>query len=405
MDKQIIKSLLNYDFWSHHKLKLVASLFSEEYRELYEVITKAHNKYQKDLTTDELLALWKIDNPLATRAEETVLASIIDSISLTDSMSEEVTSEVVDNLWKREIGRKIGSLGIAITEGREEAFQNLRKLMEDVLEGFKPDDFGLPVTDDVMELLAFTSNDNRWQFNIKSLSDKVYGPGPSDFVIVLARPETGKTAFAVSLAAGPQGWCSQGARVLYLGNEEDVRRTKLRAVMAYTGMTKEQVVKSPIIASTKYNEIANNLIMKEIHGWDTIKVEAYIEEIKPDIVIFDQIDKISIEGNFAATHERLGELYIWGRAIGARYNCAVVGISQASNDAEGKTVITPDMAEGSKTRKFAEGDVILGVGKLPDNADGSVNPARFITVGKNKITGWHGTITCMIEPQISRYVD
>ncbi len=84
---------------------------------------------------------------------------------------------------------------------------------------------------------------------------------------------------------------------------------------------------------------------------------------------------------------------------------ALWGMSQASNDGHNKTIITPEMAEGSKTGKYAEADLFLGIGKYPDEADGDDNFVRFITVGKNKINGWHGTVTCKLERQIHRYVD
>ena len=61
--------------------------------------------------------------------------------------------------------------------------------------------------------------------------------------------------------------------------------------------------------------------------------------------------------------------------------------------------------EGSKTGKFAEADLIIGVGCHAVGVNEEADTTRHLTVGKNKITGWHGTIVCLIEPQVSRYVD
>lgn len=382
-----------------------ASLFSEEIRELFEVLEKAHNNYTKDLSTSELFALWKNDNPVATRAEIDAVHVLINDIDHTEEMSEEVTSDIIDGLWKRETGRKIGALGIAISEGRQEAFDRLKKLLEDVSDGFKPDDFGELVTDDILALLAISGDENRWKFNINSLKTRVSGIGPGEFMIVFARPETGKTAFVVSLAASPVGWVEQGAKVMYLGNEEDARRTKLRAVMAYTGMTKDEIIAHPKKATKLYEKIAPNLIMMGIHDWDNIKIEAFIEEHNPDIVIIDQLDKINFLTKTEKTVDKLGEIYIWFRQLGVKHSFAPIALSQASVDAEGKTILTPDMMENSKTRKYAEGDLIVGIGKFPDPQDGSDNSLRFLTIGKNKLNGWHGTEICKIEPFLSRYVD
>jgi hypothetical protein len=29
---------------------------------------------------------------------------------------------------------------------------------------------------------------------------------------------------------------------------------------------------------------------------------------------------------------------------------------------------------------------------------------RYLTIGKNKLNGWHGTVSCYLQDKISRYV-
>ena len=81
----------------------------------------------------------------------------------------------------------------------------------------------------------------------------------------------------------------------------------------------------------------------------------------------------------------------------------MIGVSQASADASGKLDLTFDMMENSKTGKAAEADVIIGVGfrnQLDIDQD-----IRSVAVSKNKITGYHGKMTCKIIPELSRYID
>jgi hypothetical protein len=78
----------------------------------------------------------------------------------------------------------------------------------------------------------------------------------------------------------------------------------------------------------------------------------------------------------------------------------LIGVSQASNDASGRTRLDYSMMEGSKIGKAAEADLIIGIGK--DQDDESIT--RYLTVSKNKLSGWHGTILAQIQPEISRYV-
>ena len=75
----------------------------------------------------------------------------------------------------------------------------LQSLIERVGDGFIEDDFGEPTTDNIYELLAETSNENKCKFNIETLSRHLYGIGGGDFMLVAARPETGKSAFVISL--------------------------------------------------------------------------------------------------------------------------------------------------------------------------------------------------------------
>jgi hypothetical protein len=78
-----------------------------------------------------------------------------------------------------------------------------------------------------------------------------------------------------------------------------------------------------------------------------------------------------------------------------------VAVSQASADAEGRYEVTFSMMENSRTGKAAEADLIIGVGKS-DTVD-SEDHSRGICISKNKITGWHGTIGAILDPQTSRY--
>jgi hypothetical protein len=77
-------------------------------------------------------------------------------------------------------------------------------------------------------------------------------------------------------------------------------------------------------------------------------------------------------------------------------------MSQASNEARGKTRLSPFEMEGSKIGKSAELDLIIGIGAL--ESDGEPDMTRYLTIGKNKLNGYHGTVTCYLQGEISRYV-
>jgi len=402
MDQSLLKSCLRNSFYKENKAKLRKSLFEDSRKEVFETIVSMHEKFEKDITPLELFAYWKAKNPTATGSWSVEIQDVMNSVAESESINDAIAIEVIENLWRQHIGLDIANLGIKMSEGDASAMDTLNNLLTRVSNGYLPDDFGEPVTDDIYELLATVSNDNRFKFNLDTLSKEVYGIGRSEFGVIAAYSNVGKTAFAISLCAGPSGFCQQGAKVCYIANEEIGKKTKLRAIQAYTGMTVEEIEFDPQSASARYLGIKDRLIFVDAQGWDIQTLEAYLDKQQPDVVIVDMADKVALVDKFNSGHERLRELYYRLREAAKKFNCAILGLSQASAEAEGKTRITMSMMEGSKLGKAAESDIMLGIGRMND-AEMPDDPTRWITVMKNKISGWHGTIICSLNQNTSRY--
>ena len=407
MDTKILKSILDKEFYTEQKPNLSPMLFAEEMREAYEIIAQAHQKYNNNLSPADIMALWKTKNPVASNADSQEFEDLITQIETTEPLSPGVVSDVVNGLWQRYIGTKVANIGVEMADGNATAMERLASLVDQSKQGFLPTDFGEKTTKDIEKLLAGVSNDNRYEFNIATLSRHVYGVGPREFAVIFALPETGKTAFLVSICCAPGGFCDQGAKVIYLGNEEDTGRTMLRAIQAHAGVTREQVIADPISARREFDEIEDLFDMNEIQDWDLSKIEAYVEQERPDILIIDQADKVNINGSFNASHERLRELYRRLRETAKKYDCALIAVSQASNDAKGRTRLSGFDMEGSKIGKMAETDLVIGIGRHEqgDVDDTEPDTTRYLTVSKNKLSGWHGTVICNIQPDVSRYTE
>ena len=264
-----------------------------------------------------------------------------------------------------------------------------------------PQDDIEPVPTDLDTLLEFAENEECWHFNIPSLSKVVRGGKAGEFMIAFARPEIGKTAFYVSLVASPNGFCCQGADVHIITNEEPARRTMLRAVSAYTGFDNDAIFMHRKQAREKFSEISANLTMLDNVDASIEWLDKYCADKKPHIIIIDQLDKLNVMGAFARTDEKLREIYTKFREVCKRRDVFGIGISQASADAEARTNVTYAMMENSKTGKAAEADLIIGIGKsdITDNEDSR----RYLTISKNKLTGFHGNIVCNLNTDLSRY--
>lgn len=405
MDKALLKTLLSSEFYQANKTKMRQSLFTGNNAEVYKTIAQAQDKYDQDVNTNDILAIWATNNPVATVSEKEDFADTLAEVREQTPLTQEIARDVIGDLWRKETGRDVTNLGIQMAEGHSDAMAKLKSLIERTSEDYLPDDFGEPTTDDLYELLAQTSDESRWKFNINQLSRNVYGLGPSEFMIIFARPETGKSALAVSLCAAPDGFCQQGAKVLYIGNEEATRRTKLRAIQSFTGMTTTDIQANPDLASSRYLAIRDRLIMKDAQEWDMTMLDGYVARIKPSILVVDQLDKINISGQFGGTHEKLREIYRQARELAKRHECGIIAVSQASAEAEGRVRLDFSMMENSRTGKAAEADLICGVGKSSGEDDDGPDPTRFLQISKNKLSGWHGQIICNLQAEITRYVD
>ena len=148
------------------------------------------------------------------------------------------------------------------------------------------------------------------------------------------------------------------------------------------------------------NEIEPNLKLLEGRGITLSEIEKFIDIHKPDVVMVDQLDKVVINGNFARTDEKLRALYEGARTIAKKQQVLFWSVSQASYDAQGRQEVDFSMLENSRTGKAAEADIIIGIGK---NFGEEEDYVRHLCISKNKLNGWHGTVTCSIDIYRARY--
>ena len=393
--------MLQKDFYEENKNRVLRSMFPAELSDLYDTIVTGHKEYNRDLTVTEVRELFKVHNPTTTRAKYEVVSDMLTDIHKLSNIGQDVAKDVLQRMWQQEIGRNIADMGLAIMEGSPEKITEVRRLVEKSEEGFVPQDDIEPVPTDLDTLLEFAENEECWHFNIPSLSKVVRGGKAGEFMIAFARPEIGKTAFYVSLVASPNGFCCQGADVHIITNEEPARRTMLRAVSAYTGFDNDAIFMHRKQAREKFSEISANLTMLDNVDASIEWLDKYCADKKPHIIIIDQLDKLNVMGAFARTDEKLREIYTKFREVCKRRDVFGIGISQASADAEARTNVTYAMMENSKTGKAAEADLIIGIGKsdITDNEDSR----RYLTISKNKLTGFHGNIVCNLNTDLSRY--
>ena len=399
MEKELIKLLLNKNFYNKNKSKLTKEFFTNGTGALYETIQSAHQDSDQDLSIGEVSTLHlEVYNPALSKAARDNFDVLINEIKDIELPNEKIAQNIIRSLFKRGIAQHVAQIATDIYNGSDIDFSEIKKHLDVTFEEVNEYEY---VTGNIDNLLDQLKDNTKWKFNLEPLRDKVNGVGDGNLVIIFARPEAGKTAFWVNLVSGVDGFASQGAKVCALINEEPAVRTQMRIINAHTGMTFDEIRADSKEANTKWAEVRQNIKILDTVDWSLDDVDEFVQKENPDILVVDQLDKVNVKGSFARTDEKLRAIYTGAREIAKRNNCCVIAVSQASADGQGKFDLTFDMMEGSKTGKAAEADVIIGVGHR-DKLD-TDERVRSLAISKNKITGWHGQLVCTIVPELSRY--
>ena len=406
MELSLIRSLMNKEFYNDHRgARCPDRLFSKDARKIKQSLDRAMERYSRDITPDEVQALFMADNPTMTTATKQGFDALFDKIKREPPMGADIAQDVLSKLFQRVIGEDIASLGVDYVSGSKSSLEPLRHLLEQYGDDFTPN-LNIEWDDiDMDTLMSKADLEARWSFNISSLTRKVDGVNDGHLIEVGARPNTGKTSFHASLIASPQGFAHQGANCIILCNEEGYHRVGARYLTAATGMTMKEIKDNPTKARDLYAPVKERIKIKDATGRDMAWVESICKTYKPDIVLLDMGDKFAKTAGFARTDEALKANAVHARMIAKQHECAIFYMSQLSADAEGKVLLNQSMMEGSRTGKAAEADLMILIAKNPP-VDGQEeeDAQRHLNVVKNKLTGWHGVVHCELEYKTARYL-
>ncbi len=339
-----------------------------------------------------------------------MLSNIFSKASESD-VRDNVLGDFFSSLRKREIARELALASLAVVEGRSDE-SSLFELFSQLQESTSSDDNESSefVTDDLEEIYNETWKSPGLRWRLDSLNKRLGSLRKGNFGFIFSRPETGKTTFLSSeVTFMAQQLTKESGPILWFNNEQEGKQVKIRMYQAMLGADLPSLMSNRKENQQKYLDLTNGKLLlidsAEIHKR---YVEQLCKELKPSLIIFDQIDKIK---GFAADREdlRLGAIYIWARELAKQY-CPTIGVCQADGTAEGVKWLTMDHVSNAKTAKQAEADFIIGIGCVHDPVFEFV---RFINISKNKLQGdedsdpklRHGRFECLIRPDIARYED
>ena len=406
MELALIRTLMNKEFYERHKgIRCPDKIFTKDTRKIKQALDNAMQDYKTDLTTSDLEALFFSFNQSLTTSNKEVYRTLFSRFTKEQPMNTQIAEEVLSKLFQQVVGEEVANLGFDYVNGTANSLEPMRKILDAYQDDFTPN---LKIEwDDISfdTLLKASEVQSQWTFNIPSLKRKVEGISGGHFIIVGARPNTGKTSFHASVVASPNGFAHQGAKCIVLCNEEMYDRVGGRYLCAASSMSLKEINANQALARSRYSPVNKNIKIKDSMGKDLAWVEAIVKQDRPDIVILDMGDKFALKTS-DKSDVYLKEAAIYARNIAKQYNCAVIWMSQLSAEAEGRVRVDQSMLEGSRTGKAAEADLIVLLARNPITDESEEeDKQRHLVVAKNKLTGgWHGTIHCNLDGERSQYL-
>ncbi len=246
------------------------------------------------------------------------------------------------------------------------------------------------------DILEKTSPQHKVPILPKSLNDRLGGGAfRGHHVLVFARPEVGKTTFALNLLRAPAG---AGRRCLYIGNEDPLKESIIpRSISAFSGEPFSAAESGRLLREANNRGLSNVTFVAAFPG-SVAEVGELVADYKPEFVVIDQV------GNFNAKDDsytlQLGKAMRGIRTITKKSGCVTVSLHQAGDSASNKLDLDLGDVSWSNTDMAAQADLMIGIGC---NKYYESQNLRRLTVVKNKITGWHGYVDVEIDPVLSRF--
>lgn len=207
-------------------------------------------------------------------------------------------------------------------------------------------------------------------------------------ILIFARPECGKTLFAINLVAG---FLSQKLDVLYVGNEEPVADIRDRIRGRLLKLSKSQIRSDRAASAARLRQSQSGSI-GITEGTTFQQVRKALHSRPVDVVVIDQIRNMRLKSD-----SRTSELEAAGieaRSIAKEHSVLVVSVTQAGDSASGKVYLEMSDVDSSKTGIPASADLMIGIGA--DEAM-KVNGLLGLSLPKNKLSGLHDKFTCTVN--------
>ena len=300
-----------------------------------------------------------------------------------DNLPEDVSPEnVVKDLLDTKRRSKGNFLCAAIQDGDSKKIDPLLEEYHELLHATKLGRSEIRWTEDDEEMGQRLDRENLIKIAPQSLNEKCKGgAGKGDHIVVFGRPEAGKTMLTVNMVAG---FLKFNKTVLYIGNEEDTYKTRKRIICNLANCTPDQYEEERARAlQTAKERGLDRLRICHLNPGTIPEIEELVKEVRPDVLVLDQIRNISWGGKGGDSMvTKLEQLGIAVRAILGKYDCLGVSVTQARDSEHAGPWLRLEDIDSSRTGLPGQADLIVGVGV--DDSLVATNQ-RAISLCKNKL--------------------
>lgn len=384
---------------SHHLLRtyIDPKLYSRESQIIFGFVKDYYDRDDSTASVDRSLLAEIMASTLTNQKHTEKFLDIVDEAYALDTSDANVR-QVILLAKQKELGTE---LAMAIANGREH--EDLVDKYKEILRYTSLDEMherGVEnyTIDDLEHILGVESDGSRkLRVYPLSLSDRLDGGlSGSDALILIARPNQGKTAAVLTMAGG---FARQGAEGIIFSNEERPFRLYVRQLSNLTGLSGAEV-KSDIKRARDLAEQMGfgNIRFISLSPGSPREIEAYVDKYQPRWFFVDQLRNLNVKGE-NVTNQLEGAAKAV-RTIAKKYDAVAISVTQAGDSAEGKSVLNMSDIDSSKTGIPGACDVILAIGS---NEQQKAQGIRIFSLPKNKL-GEEANFPVRFNQSLSKYV-
>ena len=139
MELALIRSLMDKEFYDNHRgSKCPSRLFSKDVRKIKATIDNAMDRYSRNITPNEIEALFMATNSTLTTAQKEAYSHLFQQIVKEKPMGADVAQDVLSKLFQQVIGEDIANIGFDMVNGTATSLDNLRNILEQYGDDFIP---------------------------------------------------------------------------------------------------------------------------------------------------------------------------------------------------------------------------------------------------------------------------